>query len=35
MDLNQITLSVRDLQTGIGFLSKIGLRLNVHNPEGR
>jgi len=35
MDLNQITLSVRDLQTGIGFLSKIGLRLIVHNPEGR
>ena len=34
MDLNQISLSVRDLQTGIEFLSMLGLRQIVHNPEG-
>lgn len=35
MDLNQITLSVRDFEEGVSFFSTIGLRQIVHNAEGR
>lgn len=35
MDLNQITISVRDFAEGAAFYSSIGLRLIVHNAEDR
>ncbi len=35
MDLNQITLSVHDLETGVAFLSMLGLRLIVHDADSR
>jgi len=35
MDLNQITISVRDFEEGVSFYSAIGLRQIVHNAEGR
>jgi catechol 2,3-dioxygenase-like lactoylglutathione lyase family enzyme len=31
MDLNQITIDVRDLDEGIAFYKKLGLRLIVHS----
>lgn len=33
MDLNQITLAVRDLDEGIAFYRALGLRLIVHSPD--
>jgi len=35
MDLNQITIAVRDLDEGIGFYQGLGLRLIVLSPENR
>lgn len=35
MDLNQITLAVRDLQSSITFLSMLGLRQIVLSPDGQ
>ena len=32
MDLNQITLAVRDLDEGIAFYRSVGLQLIVHSP---
>lgn len=33
MDLNQITIAVRDLAEGIAFYGSLGLRLIVKNPD--
>ncbi len=35
MDLNQITLSVRDFDEGLRFYTTLGLKQIVHNAEGR
>ena len=35
MDINQITISVRDFEEGVSFFSTIGFRQIVHNAEGR
>ncbi|MGL6209518.1 MAG: VOC family protein, partial [Paracoccaceae bacterium] len=35
MDLNQITLTVRNLDEGIAFYRLLGLRLIVHNAANR
>lgn len=35
MDLNQITIPVRDFEEGVAFCSALGLRQIVHNGDGR